>query len=117
MANKARQQRLDGLRVREVQGILTGSERAEMEALFAELDAEEAEAMRPAREQQQRERAALQQQKDALAARAAQLERILTDQQQLLVEARAYLRQLRTRRAALADEYRRLTGREPTASR
>jgi hypothetical protein len=44
MGNKDRQQRLDALRLREAEGILTEAERAEIEALFATLDAEEAEA-------------------------------------------------------------------------
>jgi uncharacterized protein (DUF3084 family) len=116
MENERRQQRLDLLRIHQAQGILTDLERAEMKALFAELDAEEAEAMRPALEHRQEEQAALQQEKEALAARAAHLERILADQKQLLAEARSYLLQLRTRRAALADEYRRATGSKLPAS-
>jgi peptidoglycan hydrolase CwlO-like protein len=43
---------------------------------------------------------------------AAQLERIVNEQEQLLVDARSYLAHLRSKRAALADEYRRITGRE-----
>ncbi len=39
---------LDELRVREAQGTLAEVERAELEVLFAELDAEEAETLRPA---------------------------------------------------------------------
>jgi peptidoglycan hydrolase CwlO-like protein len=50
-----------------------------------------------------------------LEAQAAQLERIVTEQEQLLTDARAYLAQLQGKRSALAEEYRRITGRELTA--
>lgn len=104
-----KQQRLDALRVREAQEILSEAERAEMEALFVELDAEEAEAMRPALERMQHQQAELFAEKKRLRAEAAQLERIISAQEQLLAEARSYLVDLRTKRAALADEYRRIT--------
>jgi hypothetical protein len=42
MWNQEKQERLDALRIREAQEILSEAERAKMDALFAELDAEEA---------------------------------------------------------------------------
>jgi hypothetical protein len=116
MGKEDRQQRLDALRLREAQGILTEAERAEIEALFATLDAEEREAMRSALERMQGRQAELQQEKERLAAEAEELERIVREQEQLLAEARSYLHRLRTRRAALADEFQRSTGQELTRS-
>ena len=57
MGKKGRQQRLDALRLREAQGLLTETERAELEALFATLEAEEAAALRPAIERMEARRA------------------------------------------------------------
>jgi uncharacterized protein YukE len=85
-----------------------------MEALFAELDAEEAEAMRPAFERMKGQEEELQREKGQLASQSAQLQRIVRDHEQLVAEARSYLDDLRARRAALADEYRRVTGQELT---
>src|SRR6266849_2280699 len=45
MWDENKQGRLDSLRIREARGILTEAERADLDALLAELDAEEAEAM------------------------------------------------------------------------
>jgi hypothetical protein len=114
MGHQDRQQRLDALRLRAARGILTEAEQVELEALFAALDAEEAEALRPALERMQRHGSKLQQEKEQLAGEAAQLERVVRAQEQLLAEARSFLDQMRTRRAALADEFQRITGRELT---
>ena len=48
MKGTNRQYRLEQLRLREVERILTEQEQAELLAIFAELDAEEAEALKPA---------------------------------------------------------------------
>lgn len=117
MWNQEKQQHLDALHVREAQGILSESERVEMEALCAELDAEEAEAMRPAMERMQHRQTELLVEKKRLQTEVAQLERIVNAQKQLLAESRTYLLGLRTKRAALADDYRRITGRELAMSR
>ena len=50
MKHTNRQHRLDQLRLREAEGALTAKEQAELLAIFAELDAEEAEALKPAKE-------------------------------------------------------------------
>jgi hypothetical protein len=86
MGNKDRQQRLDALRLREAQGILTEAERAELEALFAALDAEETEAMRPALERMQGHQAELQREKEQLGAEAAQLERAVESGEACIIE-------------------------------
>ena len=110
MWNEGKQHRLDLLRIREAEGSLTEAEHAEMEALFGELDAEEAAALRPAMQRMQRRQAEVRREKEKLPAEAAQLERIARAQEQLLAEASSYLAQLRARRAQLAAEYRRIRG-------
>ncbi len=97
MWNQEKQQRLDTLRSREAQGTLLDVERAEMEALFAELDTEEAEAMRPALDRIQQRQAELYAEKKRLEVDAAQLEHIVNEQEQLLADARSYLAHLRTK--------------------
>ena len=117
MQNRDRRRRLDTLRLRKAQGVLSESERAELEALFAALDAVEAVVMRPAQERSERRQAELERERDRLAEEAAQLERVLQEQQRLLAEARTYLEQLRARRAALADELHRIGAVEATHRR
>lgn len=92
MWNEDKQQRLDALRVHEAQGTLTDAERAELEALFAELDAEEADAIQPALERMEQQ-AELHAAKTYLEAETVQLERIISEQEQLLADARSYLNQ------------------------
>lgn len=117
MWNQEKQERFDALRVREAQERLSEEERAALETLFAELDAEEAKALRPALERMQHQQKELLAEKKRLRADVAQLERIIIAQEQLLVEARSYLVDLRTKRTALADEYRQITGNELAVSR
>ena len=106
MKRTNRQHRLEELRLREAEGTLTEQEQAELLAIFAELDAEEAEALKPAKEKSQQ----LPTEKEALEATALQLQDIVTEHKQLLTDARAYLTQLQSKRALLADKYYRLTG-------
>ena len=70
-----RQYRLEQLRLREAEGTLTEQEQAELLAIFAELDAEEAEALKPAKEKSQQ----LQTEKEALGETASQLQDIITE--------------------------------------
>ena len=117
MWNEDKQRRLDVLRVREAQGTLSEAEQAEVEALFAELDAEEALTMRPALERQQQRQAKLREEKEQLSASVDQLEEIVSEQEQLLADARSYLNWLRTKRAAIADKYYQITGHSLPVSR
>ena len=82
-----RQLRLEQLRLREVEGTLTEQEQAELLAIFNELDAEEAEALKPAKEKSRK----LQIEKAELEEIASQLQDIVTEHKQLLTDARAYL--------------------------
>jgi hypothetical protein len=87
MWNEDKQQRLDALRVREAESTLTDAERVELEALFAELDAEEAKAIRPALERMERQQAELHAAKVQLEAETAQLKRIISEQEQRIAAA------------------------------
>ncbi|MDE0398269.1 MAG: hypothetical protein OXL96_10735 [Candidatus Poribacteria bacterium] len=80
-----RQHRLEQLRLRETEEILTEQEHAELLSIFAELDAEEAEALKPAKEKSQQ----LQEEKTTLEKTASQLQDIVTEHKQLLIDARA----------------------------
>ena len=75
MKGTNRQYRLEQLRLREAEGTLTEREQAELLAIFAELDAEEAEALKPAKEKGQR----LQKEKAELEEIASQLQDIVSD--------------------------------------
>jgi len=117
MKHTNRQCRLDALRMREAEGTLTQKERAERDAIFAELDAEEAEALKPARKKSQQLQAKLLEEKAELQSTIAKLQAIVNEEEQLLDDARSYLAQLRSKRAVLADKYHRLTGHELAGAR
>ncbi len=106
MKSTNRQHRLEELRHREGEGTLTEQEQAELLAIFAELDAEEAEALKPVKERSRR----LQEEKLELEETVSQLQDIVIEHKQLLTDARVYLTQLQSKRALLADKYYRLTG-------
>lgn len=108
MQSTDRQHRLEQLRLREAEGILTEQEQAELLSMFAELDTEEAEALKPAKEKSEK----LQEEKAELEEMASQLQDIVTEHKRLLTDARAYLTQLQSKRALLADKYHRLTGQD-----
>jgi hypothetical protein len=108
MWNDEAQRRFDELRRAEAESGLNEGERAELAALRAELDAEEANALAPALARIARETAELRAEKARVDAWAHDLEQIAEQQERLLAEARAYASGLRVRRAALADEARRL---------
>jgi hypothetical protein len=105
--------RFQELRRGEAHGTLTGAERSELEALFADLDADEADDLRPAFERMDAEAAAMAAAKADLDAKAVELARIAEEEERLHAEARAYVERLRQRSAALAEDYRRVTGRAP----
>ena len=106
MKRTNRQHRLEQLRLREAAGTLTEQEQAELLSIFAELDVEEVEALKPAKEQSQK----LQEEKAELEEIVSQLQDIVTEHKQLLADARTYLTQLQSKRALLADKYHRLIG-------
>ncbi len=109
-----RQCRLDVLKNREAEGTLTQQERSELDAIFAEIDAEEAAALKPAMEKYQAQNVKLLDEKVELETTVAHLQTIVAAQKQLLDDARSYLAQLRVKRAMLAEEYHRVTGHDLT---
>ena len=117
MSATNRQNRLDTLKIREAEGTLTEKERTELDAIFAELDAEEAIALKPTMEKHQAFINSLLDEEAELEATIAQLQVIVTTQKQLVEDARAYLMQLRTKHAILADKYHLLTGEKLTGGR
>ncbi len=110
-------ERFQMLRHAEARGLLTVTDRAELEVLFADLDADESDALSRDIARTDAEAAAIETEKAGLDAEAAELARIANEEERLLTEARAYLEQLRQRSAALAEDYRRATGREPAPAR
>ena len=117
MSATDRQRRLDTLKIREAEGTLTQKERKELDAIFAELDAEETVALKPAIEKHQAFIDSLLAEEMELETTIAQLQVIVATQKQLVEDARAYLMQLSTKRAILADKYHALTGEKLTVGR
>ncbi len=102
-----KQQKLNALREKEFTGTLTADEQRQLDLLFAEMDEEEAEMLRPAMErmeqehqQDQAEIARLQRKKELLATLAAQ-------EKQLLQRAAAVLQEVQSEKARLRAEYER----------
>ncbi len=100
-----KQRQLDALREKEFAGTLTADEQQQLESLFAEMDQEEAERLRPALEQMKQEHqqdqteiAQLQKEKALLATLAAQ-------EEQLLRRAKAFLQEVQSEKARLRAEY------------
>ena len=110
-------ERFDHLRGEEARRSLTDPERAELTALFAELDAEAARALAPALVRLGHETDALRERKARVEAASAELERIVARQETLLADVRAYADMLRRRRTALAEEFRRVQESGAHASR
>lgn len=100
-----KQQQLDALRKKEFAGTLSADERQQLEMLFAEMDQEETESLRPAMErmeqehrQDQAEITRLQREKELLAKLAAQ-------EEQLLQRAKTVLQEVQSEKARLRAEY------------
>jgi DNA repair exonuclease SbcCD ATPase subunit len=115
--SEKKSRRFQDLREVEAQGSLTDSERAELNQLLNDLDADEADDLRSTMEQAQARAKDLAAEKEQLEAQAAALARIVAEQEGLLTDATTYLQRLRDRSAALAEDYRRLMGHEPISAR
>ena len=112
MSATNRQNRLDTLKIREIEGTLTQKERAELDAIFAELNAEEAIALKQAMEKRKEFINSLLEKETELETTVAKLKAIVTAQKHLVEDARVYLEQLRSKGSILADKYNTLTGEE-----
>ena len=92
-------------------------EHAELHRLLEDLDTDEAEALHPAIERAEAHARDLAGENARLEAQANALARIATEHERLLVDATDYLRKLREKSTALAEDYRRLMGHEPIHAR
>lgn len=115
--NDDKSQHFQALRVAEAQGALTQAERTELEQLLADLDADEADELRPAMERSVARAGELAAEKARLEAQADALARIVAEHEGLLADATTYLQKLRDKSDALAEDYRRLMGRDLVPAR
>ena len=115
IAQKSEQ--FQALRNAEAQGRLTEAERVALDGLLADLDADEAEALRPVGERLDAKARAMDAEKAELDVKLGELERIAQEEESLLAEARAYVARLRQRSAALAEDFQRVTGRSLASAR
>jgi hypothetical protein len=111
----AKQQRLNALRAREEAGVLTPAEYAELAGLLAMLDDLEWQQLQPALERMEQEQAATVAAITRLEATRDDLTEVASRQRQLLIRARAQLRELLAAHRALQADYRRLNIEAPTA--
>ena len=115
--NDDKSRRFQALRATEAQGALTDAERAEFELLLADLDADEADELRPAIERSLARTGELAAEKARLEAQAEALARLMAEHEGLLADATVYLQKLRDKSDALAEDYRRLMGRDLVPAR
>lgn len=115
--NKQKSDQFQALRAIEAQRALTDVERTELHRLQDDLDADEADALRPAVARAEGHARDLAAEKARLEAQTNALVDIATEHERLLVDATEYLRKLREKSNALAEDYRRLMGHEPHPAR
>lgn len=98
-----RQARLRILRQREGEGVLTGSERAELDQIFREMDAEESASLARSTSELEAEIASVE------AANAA-LTRLVEREQRLVIHLRQVLDEANAEREAIREELAQITG-------
>jgi len=86
MWDEARQARLDELRGKEGEAALTAAEEQELAELYAKLDSEETDRLRPTMERMEEELAELQQHRPQLAALVEKRRQLLTHMQSQIAE-------------------------------
>jgi len=111
----AKQRRLNALRAREEAGVLTPAEQAELDGLLTMLDDLEWQQLQPALERMEQEQAATVAAIARLEATRDNLTEVASRQRQLLIRARAQLRELLAAHRARQADYRRLNIDAPTA--
>lgn len=115
MWNEEQQHLFDGLREKEFAGTLTDEEQKQLEKFFEELDAEEAELLRPAMERYDRKIAAGQQTLAALRVENELLETIVARRKALLARAKEIVAQFQAEDRALRAEYERIVSHRQAA--
>jgi hypothetical protein len=111
----AKQQRLNALRACEEAGVLTLVEQAELDGLLTLLDDLEWEQLKPALERMEQEQAATLAAIARMESTRDDLTEVASRQRQLLIRARAQLRELLAAHRALQADYRRLNIDAPLA--
>ena len=96
--------RFQALRAQEARGELSLADRAELDALLAYLDADEADALAPATHRLCSEAEAMAKETESLDAKARELLRIAEEEERLLADVRSTLERLSQRSAALAED-------------
>jgi hypothetical protein len=105
-----KQQLLDRLREKEFAGTLTSDEQEQLEQLFAELDREEEEALRPAMERSLQRERELDEEIARARRRIAAMEALAKGQERLRARAQSALDELLKEQEALQTEYERMAG-------
>jgi uncharacterized protein YdaU (DUF1376 family) len=100
-----KQQQFNALRDKELAGTLTVDEQQQLDVFFAELDAEEAEMLRPAMERMDADIAAKREELAKWQAMNAVREKYLAQRAALLARAQATLAELQAEERALQFEY------------
>lgn len=115
--SEQKSEQFQALRDAEAHGRLTEADRVTLDGLLADLDADEAEALQPGGERLDAQARTMDAEKAELDLKVKELERIAREEEELLAEARAYVARLRQRSAALAEDFRRVTGRSIASAR
>jgi hypothetical protein len=102
--------RLLQLRLKELKGILTSTEAEELAAYFEQLEQEESRRLAPALATLEAEQTILRERLQQTQAENAELASLLSQQEQLVVEARRWLAEFRARHNAIQERYSLLTG-------
>ena len=104
------QSQLNGLRRKELLGMQTSAEREALAALMAAVEADEGHYQTVALEQARNEQAALRERLAAVQGENEELARLLSQQEQLVTDARRWLAQFEQRHLHIQQTYTRLTG-------
>jgi flagellar hook-associated protein FlgK len=107
---KETQATLDHLREKELAGALTPAEQAEVAALMAEVEAEEAQSLAPAMTRLRGDVDGLIQDVRGVELRNEELARLVAQQQQLAADARRFLAEFDQRRTSILDALARMGG-------
>ena len=116
MWDDTKQQQLNYLRQRELEGTLTTKESLVLDSLLRELEQEEWEHLRPALERLQTDQLPLRKALGQVRPQNAVLAVLLQRQENLLARARAHLVELLGEHEVLKAEYERITGHPLSAS-
>lgn len=110
--NSDLQTRFDSLRLGEIDGTLTEAEAHELVQLIQALEAEEHSRLQPAMHHLLQEQVALRQRLAQINRDNAELAKLLSQQQQLITDARRWLTQFEQRHLMIRQTYIRVTGQE-----